>query len=171
MEEKASLLDKVSSALEMLIKWLASTLMLVAGLLVSVEVFFRYIVGKPHDYSDEVVLYLAVSGALLGAAIASRHARHTKIDILIRVVRKGRKKALLEILNYSATIAVCILLAWAGFLHSLFLKDLGLFTPSSLPIPLWLVNMALPIGLTLCCFFTVERLIKLFIRQAGDKGE
>jgi len=165
---EASLLEKINEGFETAIKWLASSLMLAAGLLVSFEVFNRYILGKPKDYTDELILYLAICGAFLGAAIASRHGRHTKIDLLIRLIAEGRKKAFLEILNYCATIAACILLAYAGFRHTFFLKELQICTPSTLEIPLWIVNIAFPIGLILCGYFSLERLLLFFIRLKKD---
>lgn len=171
MKEKLDPLDKVSQGLEITINWLVALLMFVAGLLVSIEIFFRYVLGKPSDYGDELVLYLSLTAALLGAALASKHTRHTEIDILPRMVRNAKIKILIEVVNYSATILACILLAVAGFLHSLNLKGLQLSTPSTLAIPLWLVNVILPIGLILCCFFTVERLKKLFDRSGNPTDQ
>jgi TRAP-type C4-dicarboxylate transport system permease small subunit len=78
------------------------------------QVVFRYCLGDPLVWSDELGRYLFVWASFLGWIIAARRRSHLSIDMAAtRVGPRGR--ALLRLVGALAAIAFAALLGWYGW--------------------------------------------------------
>jgi tripartite ATP-independent transporter DctM subunit len=93
---------------------------LVAGLLigaitvlVSVQVFARYVLNNTPSWSEELCRYLFVWASFLGACVAMRRAAHLGVDsLVVRLAPRVR-----EIVHHAVTALVAVfagILAWQG---------------------------------------------------------
>jgi tripartite ATP-independent transporter DctM subunit len=82
--------------------------------LVTVQVFARYVLNDTPPWSEELCRYLFVWASFLGACVAMRRAAHLGVDsLVVRLAPRTR-----EILHHAVTVVVaafCALLVWQGW--------------------------------------------------------
>jgi C4-dicarboxylate transporter DctQ subunit len=136
--------------------WVLVGLFCIILVIILVAVFFRYVVNQSLFWSDEVVRYLFVWFALLGAALVLRDRRHIRVEFFVEHMPRGLRRAV-EIGGLMLILAFNVFLVVAGFLwvH----QTAGTYTPAlSLPLN-WIFYAALPLTAALCCYFAVRRLM------------
>ena len=68
-----------------IIKFLAALVLGAAVVLVSMQVFLRYVFNAPQAWAEEVGRYLFVWSVFLGAAVALAEDRHIRIKKLFNI--------------------------------------------------------------------------------------
>lgn len=139
------------SAINRGLGWLERTI--VAGCVLAMAVLMSgHVVGNlffdrgiPGTY--EVTEMLIVVMTFVGVGYAARLARHISMSAIYDQLSGGPRKALL-ILICLGTGALMFFFAWKSAEYVMVLYDRGR-TSSSLHVPLWMINLALPIGFTL----------------------
>ena len=119
-------------------------------------VFMRYVMSRGYSWGDELVQAIIVTAILLASGGAVREGEHTTIDVLF-IKLKGTKREMLLTAGYVISLAVCCIMGWTGIEITTILKDEGLTSTSSLPIPIWLTYIVLPIALFCCAFYYLEK--------------
>jgi TRAP-type C4-dicarboxylate transport system permease small subunit len=99
--------------------------------------------------ADIVIRHLTLGLTFLGASLATREGRHLKIDIVPRVVPK-RLKGLLSVITGTLSVAVCVILARAGWNFVLLEKQSQAMF--AFGIPLWVPKLIIPLGFLLIAF-------------------
>ncbi len=101
--------------------------------------------GIPGTY--EVTEMLIVIITFVGVGYAARHARHIRMSAVYDMLSGRMRKGLLIIIS----VGTAVLMFYFAYKSAQY--DFEIFsrgrTSSSLHIPLWIVNLALPIGFTL----------------------
>jgi TRAP-type C4-dicarboxylate transport system permease small subunit len=87
-----------------LVGWLLASLMLVMVVLISWQVFARYVVGNSLSFSEEVSRFSMVWMAMLGAAYAYRYGALIAVDLL--TVLSG--PLLSRVLRLAVAAASCV---------------------------------------------------------------
>jgi TRAP-type C4-dicarboxylate transport system permease small subunit len=93
--------------------------MLLAGLhgliaiLVVAAVVFRYVLGDPLVWSEELILLLFGWMIFIGAANAFRHRTHIVIDFIV-LIAPGRVGAILGFVATAVTLVLLCALTWFG---------------------------------------------------------
>ncbi len=97
----------------------------------------------PADMNRVLVLWIAI----LGASLATRSNEHIRIDAFSRIL-PGRIRAIVESAIYCIGITITGLLVYFSiqFLHMEF--ELG-ETLVAIPLPLWIVQLIIPVGFTI----------------------
>ena len=97
--------------------------------------------------TEEVTQMLIVIMTFVGVGYAARCARHISMSAIYDQLSGWPRKALL-ILICVGTGALMFFFAWKSAEYVMVLQERGR-TSSSLHVPFWMINMALPIGFTL----------------------
>jgi TRAP-type C4-dicarboxylate transport system permease small subunit len=137
---------------------LAASALGLATVIAIVAVLLRYLFGVFLFWSEEAIIYLIIYSTFLGAVITLRHNEHVNVDIFGAFLKKRGRRALAVI---AAAITV-VYLACIGFFAWLLLFEpfsTSTITPS-LKLPLWVVEAAVPIGLTLMLLRALEILVR-----------
>jgi len=98
---------------ERAVDWLAITCFCGMFLCVAGGVVFRYFLGNPLTWSDELGRYLFIWCALLGWVVAARRRSHLAITT-VRMRLPARGQAALSLLAALAAIAFAVILAHYG---------------------------------------------------------
>ncbi len=115
--------------------------------------------------ADIVIRHLTLGLTFLGASLATREGRHLKIDIVPRVVPK-RLRSLLSVITGTLSVAVCVILARAGWNFVLLEKQSqSLF---AFGIPLWVPKLIIPLGFLLIAF---RLTLRMFYKAPEKKGQ
>jgi TRAP-type C4-dicarboxylate transport system permease small subunit len=100
-------LDLVVAAAE----WLAVALLVAMVVVVSLAVYFRYLLGSPLGWYDEVASFLLVWLTFVGGVVVTRRRRHIGFELLVERQRPAARRALeiaaeLLVLAFEALIVV-----------------------------------------------------------------
>lgn len=160
-------MDRVLTRVENVLA--AGFLGLAAGLAI-VSVIFRYLFGVFIFWAEEAIIYSIIYSTFLGAVITLRHNEHVKVDLVAPLLGKVGKRAM-------AVVGAAVTLVYLGVIGAF--AWMLLFEPFSsatvtpaLKLPLWTVELAVPIGLTLMFLRAMEILYRTARgRTAFEEGE
>ena len=123
---------------------------IIAIIQVILRTFFNYIIF----WSEEAVIYLIILATFVGAVITLRRNEHVGVDVL-PVFLKERGKRAFGVLSALLVALYCAVLGALGWLMITEPAALNVVTPA-LKLPLWVVQISLPIGLTLMFLRALE---------------
>lgn len=157
-------LDRVVAAL----CWLAmafSALALIASLaMVVYSVGMRYVLNQPQTWVDDLVGFLLVAIVLLGAADAMRRGEHIGVDLLTsRLGALGRRVAAVWALL--AVVVTGVFFVVEGWETVAFSKMLGVKSYGHLEVPIWIVQLAVPVGGALFGLAALMGLLRIAIGE------
>lgn len=116
-----------------------------AATLVVMAVVLRYAFSYSHPAFDEITRYAIIWGAFVASSRLLRHNGHITIDILL-IRLPERWRTLLQSLSFAAGAIFCGLLVWYGLELVMQSIHLGARSQSSLRIPMWIPQLAVPVG-------------------------
>jgi C4-dicarboxylate transporter, DctQ subunit len=129
-----------------------------ATLIAIVAVVLRYFFGIFLFWSEEAVIYLIIYSTFLGAVITLRHNEHVNVDVFGAFLKTRGKRAF-AILGAAITVVYLVSIGIFAWLLLFEPFSTSTITPS-LKLPLWVVEAAVPIGLTLMLLRALEILVR-----------
>ena len=105
--------DGTAPAAWRLLELIAGLLIAAITVLVTVQVFARYVLNNTPPWSEELCRYLFIWVSFLGACVATRRAAHLGVDSLVARLPAGVR----EVLRHAVTaliVAFAGLLVWQG---------------------------------------------------------
>jgi TRAP-type C4-dicarboxylate transport system permease small subunit len=149
----------VCNGLEKAIENLSSIIVVILTVFIGIEVVSRYLVGRSYGFLEEFSCWMMVWFSFLSAGVLLRRNHHIRIDLLEDRLN-ARGKAILAILSSITSLIAGVWFAWAGILTCVKAYQNQELPMSSLGIPLYLVRLALPIGMVCLVIFSIELLSK-----------
>lgn len=129
-----------------------ATIIAIAG------VIMRYVFGQTIFWSEEAVIFLVIFSTFIGAVITLRHNEHVNVDIIPAILGE-RGKWVLALIGTSLLTVYCAIIGAYAWILILDPAARNTITPS-LKLPLWVVELAVPIGLTLMFVRSLEILYR-----------
>lgn len=152
--QRLSIKDRVDTALG----WLLAGLMGFAVLNVLWQVFTRYVLDSPSQYTDELARYLLVWVGLLGASYALGKRMHLAVDLLPNHLT-GRARLILNAGIDTLVLLFSLFVMVFGGLRLVALTLMLEQTSAALRVPLGYIYLALPISGALIVFYSLLFLI------------
>ncbi len=110
------------------------------------QVLLRNLFSTGILWADIFLRHLVLWLGFLGAAIATRSDRHIKMDVLNRVL-PARFQPMVSLFTHSLSLAVCAVLARAGYTFLQFeIEDRTVLFAS---MPAWIFQLIIPLGFAL----------------------
>ncbi len=135
-------------------------------ILIGLEVFFRYVIGKALSWPEEVALILFVWFTLLGIVSGVREDGHIAFSYLTR----HTPPLVGKIIELSCMLMIQVyafFMIYYGYAYA----DLFAYeTTSAARINLLWLNVSLPICGLLIFFFTSLRIVRMFKPQNKSRG-
>ena len=136
-------------------------LILVIGLPVTVffKVFFRYVVGSPLVWSDEVIMLMLLTLTYFGAALAAHNRSHINVEILESIIKKYGEKPLriYHLVLDVVFLSVLSVILYYGVRISFYSSDQ---VTDILMISYFWVYLILPIGLLFIILMIFKRIFE-----------
>lgn len=145
-------LDRALSTVENVI---AAGALGLAALISIVNVILRQF-DQSWFWTEEAVIYLIIYSTFIGAVITLRHNEHVSVDIL-GVFFKDKGKKWLALVAGVVSIIYLVIMAYLGWQLIAEPFSRTTITPV-LKLPLWVVELAVPIGMTLMLLRALEML-------------
>lgn len=134
-------------------------LMAVISVSVGIQVFFRYVLGSPLGWTEEISRYGLVWLTFIGIYVVFQRSNHMMITVLYDRFSVNVRKFFF-LVGYLIMIIFFVYLALYGFRYSLIMMP---FYPDILPIPIGLVYAAVPISSTLCLISCIQNFKKHYL--------
>ena len=147
--------DRLIVGLAKLTMAVAALGVLAMCLLVTGAVVVRYIFDWPVVWVPEIVGYLMVALVFLALGETMLAGRHIKIDLVVGRLPKRLRDAV-ELLTLTLSIGVAGFFTWHGINTMLRSLDYGRRDAfGALNLPLWIPQIALPVGLSVLTLVVV----------------
>ena len=141
-------------------EWLIAFLMGAATLVIFFAVVHRYLSGIPFiqdftvrldvSWAQELCIFMFVWMAKFGAAYGVRTGIHVGVDVIIRKLDGGPKRALILFgLLAGALFTGTVATLGANFVWAMGHTDQ---TSADLELPMWIVYLCVPLGSSLMCY-------------------
>ncbi len=133
---------------------------LVALALIGYSVVVRYFVGAPSLWIDEVVGFLVVGIVMFGAACALREGRHIGVDLVTELM-SPRWQRWAQIWSMAVVLVLSIFLIVNGWQTAMFSKSIGMVTQGYLELPMYQLQLLIPLGGFLLALAAIDSLLRL----------
>lgn len=147
--------DQVLSRIE---DSLAASSLAAAAVIGFGNVVLRYAFNQVVFWGEEAVVFLIIFSTFIGAVITLRHNKHVGVDVLAFMF-KDRGKWILAMLGIFFTVFYCAVMG--GYAWLMVAEPSRWLTQTrTLGLPLWFVQLSVPIGLTLMFVRSLEILYR-----------
>jgi TRAP-type C4-dicarboxylate transport system permease small subunit len=146
------------------ITWVATALsaagVLAALAFVAYGVVMRYVFNAAPTWVDDTVGYMLVGIVMLAAATTLRQGAHINVDILTGDL-KGKRRRAADAWSMLAVLVFAVVLIVNGVQTALFAKSLGLNTTGNVEVPVFWLQLLMPIGGVLLLLASIEGLLRI----------
>jgi len=124
------------------INWVLAVLMAVMVVVIALQVWYRFILNNPLDWSEELGRYIFVWISFLGSAAGVRYQVHLGIDVLEKIVGRDAFRYVVVLINIVIQIFLLFVIYWGFTL----LTVVRFQTSPSMLIPMTYPYAAVPVG-------------------------
>ncbi|MFB5662300.1 TRAP transporter small permease [Alteribacillus sp. HJP-4] len=140
---------------------------LVMVVVISLQVFMRYVLGSSLSWSEELARYCFIWLVYIGISYGVKKQRHIKVDVLL-VLLKERGKIILGLIANLLFLGFAIFVIFVGY--GVVEQQMGFGqTSPSLKVPMSLVYAATPVGMALTSFRIIQQMIKQVLALMGKR--
>ena len=142
-----------------LLAWVAAAMFVAAGAMLTYEVVARRVFVAPTRWAAELSQYCLIWGSLLAMAWVLRERRHIAVSAGTALLPPGGRRVA-DLFALAAVLALSMIVAWYGFLIFWDSFERGRTTGSLLNLPVWIPELAVPVGfalLTVQCVIEIGR--------------
>lgn len=156
----ASLFDQIGKTVSMIVDNLMFIALSGMVLLVTLNVFLRYVLNSGIPQSEELARYLFVWVVFMGAIAAFKEKKHVGVDILVARL-KGFPRKMVKVISLSFVFIACIIMLIGGIAFTkLSMNSLGPATG----IPFSYVSISYVIASLVIGLMALVQLINLVIK-------
>lgn len=134
--------------------------MLVSLALIAWAVVMRYAFNRPPAWVDDAVGFLLVGIVMLAAAQVLRRGEHIGVDLLTaRLPERARRWA--DAWAALGALAAALVLVANGWSTAMFSRSLGILAEGNVEIPVYWVQLLLPLGGLMMALVALEALARI----------
>jgi C4-dicarboxylate transporter DctQ subunit len=130
-----------------------------AAAIIVLSVIMRYVFQSPLSWAEEGAILLLIYSTFVGASLALREREHVGIDIITLKMSKRTKRAT-TFVAMGLTLVYCGVLGFYGWIMATSPSAFNNVTPA-IRIPVWMTQLAVPLGLTLMFLRALEAIISI----------
>ena len=119
--------------------------LLAAFVVMSIQIFLRYVLNDSLIWSEEAARYLLIAIAFLGCATGCRKACHIRIDVIDLVLPPRSRRAL----SLAVDAIVLFYVAYVAWLAIEIIPILGRQPSTAMRMPMWIAYGVIALGFAL----------------------
>ena len=134
-------------------------LLFLAACIALSEVFMRLVFNITYSFVIDLAVWLTVWAMILISGPLLLNGRHVSIDFIIER-QKGLPRLFLAVLNGLCTLIYGAIISWGAFILVKDHYSLHLVFPKYFEIPMWIIDLCMPIGFsvfTICAFVELRK--------------
>ena len=164
-----ALFDSFVRMLTKISGWVAGILILLTSFIVTYEVLMRAVFNAPTEWSIEVSVYLIMASGFLGLAPALAGNSHIGVDLITSTL-KPQVNRVLHIITSMIGLIFCLVLMLASADMVIVSYEINSLSTSTLRIPLYIPQMAIPIGSAVIVLEFVRQIINDLTARTKREG-
>ncbi len=161
------MLRALDVALSRIEEALISGLLIAASFILFVNVVARYGFNSSFTWAEELTRYAIVWMVFVGGSVAARKGAHIGVDVLARLLGERPLRKVLTVSVDLLCVAFSLFLVVFGWELVAQARGFGQMTPA-LQIPLWTVQLAIPVGGVLMALRFSQRVLAELTGGAKD---
>jgi TRAP-type C4-dicarboxylate transport system permease small subunit len=162
-----SILKKINDHFE---EWLLKIIYLIMLIIATAQVFFRYVINVSISWSQDLLTYMLIWSVFIGISLAVKKRRHIKVE-LVFVIFSKKVQFFLQVLSNLAFMVFCVIISYFSLFKIYKLIFINPQISESTGLPMWLIQLAVPLGLMLSLYRLIMDTLLLFKeRKEGIKG-
>ncbi len=139
------------------------TAILSTTIILFVNVVLRYVFSTSMSWAEELIKYIMIWIAFIGASVCVRVGAHVSIDFFLGYLSKRLKNVLFSVV-YIIAICFTISMAYYGIKVIQFTIQTGQVSPA-LQIPMWIPYLAIPLGFSLMTLRFGQEFLKVLTNE------
>lgn len=147
------------------VNWFLALLMAAMVVVISAQVYFRFILNDPLSWSEEAGRYLFVWISFMGAAAGVRYQVHLGIDLLDKILSPQQYKWVVVVMNLIIQIFLLVIIYW-GFT---ILGVIKFQESPSMHISMRYPYMAVPVGAVFMFINSVRIMVSAMRNRTLDR--
>lgn len=158
-------LRNIFELMDRLINWFLALLMAAMVVIISAQVWFRFVLNDPLSWSEEAGRYLFVWISFMGAAAGVRYQVHLGIDLMDKLLSPKAYKWVVILINLIIQVFLLMIIYW-GF------KILGVIKfqeSASMHISMRYPYMAVPVGAIFMFINSVRVMVATYQGRTLDR--
>lgn len=159
------ILDQINNYIDQIVKWLLIVLMVAIPTIMMLQVVSRYVFNFPLSWAEELVRICFIWVVFMSACAALRRGEVVALDYLIKKLNKKLAFSLNLIGRLSVLTFLCFAI-YSSYDMTAFVFQRASYT-AAMEFPLWIVYLALPLGL----FFMFYQLFVGLIHEILDRAK
>ena len=165
-----SVFDKLVRTLIKISGWVAGVFILLTSFIVTYEVLMRGFFNAPTEWSIEISVYLIMASGFLGLAPALTGNNHISVDLITSKLSPKRNKVLHTFTSVIGLI-FCLILTISSADMVFVSYEINSLSTSTLRIPLFIPQSAIPVGSALIVLEFVRQLLGNLVARPAKEGK
>ena len=149
--------------LDTTLNWVLTMIMAAMLVVVSAQVWYRFVLNDPLAWSEELARYLFVWISFLGSAAGIRMNVHLGIDLIDKILSPRGRKIMTLIVNLAIQIFLAVVIFWGIKI----LKVVQFQKSASMGIPMTYPYLAVPVGSALMLLNSVRNTWEMLFKPAA----
>ena len=151
------MLKTLYRGIDVISEYAAMACLVAMTLFVLIQVFFRYILNNALPWPEEFSRFLFIWATFLSFSIAMKEGSHLRVEVLLLTLSQAGQRWL----NLGCMLINAVFFLWVSVLGcDMTLKVHALSQKAvSLPFPIWIVWLGIPLG----CFLTFLQTLKWLV--------
>lgn len=140
--------------------WIAALLFALTGIMLSYEVAARYFFIAPTIWAAELSQMALIWGSLIGMPWMLSARRHITVTAITSIMPSGIRRILELIAMFVVLVFSLIVMIWGWeIFYDSFVR--GRTTGSLMNLPIWIVELSVPVGFALLSMQAIIEFIKV----------
>ena len=163
-------LDRLTGIVSGTAAFVAAGVTVALMLIVGYSVFWRYVLGEPVTWTDELSGYLVVVLVMLGVAEALRRGDHINVDLITsRLPARARRWTMIWGMAASIAVGAVLLISAVGTVT--FSYSMDIVSEGYLEMPMWIPKSALILGAVMLILAAATALLRLVAGRPAHDGD
>ncbi len=146
------------------LNWILALIMTLTLVVVSAQVWYRFVLNDPLAWSEEMARYLFVWISFLGSAVGVRMNVHLGIDLIDKILSPKGRKIMTVLVNLLIQIFLVVVILWGIKI----LKVVQFQKSASMGIPMTYPYLAVPVGSALMLINSIRSSIGVWFSPAKE---
>ncbi len=114
--------------------------------------------GRQFPGADDLVAYLTVATSFFALAWTFKRGELIRVGLFIEKLPPGLRRWM-EALVLSLAVALTATIAWFTFSDAMFSREIEEVAQGTVPFPIWIPKLAMPLGAGILCIAIAEELV------------
>lgn len=138
-------------------------------IIASAQVFFRYVVNFSISWSQDLLTYMLIWSVFIGISLAVKKRRHIKVELAF-VILPEKTQFQLKILSNLIFMLFCSIFSYFSLLKIYKLIFVNPQISEATGLPLWTIQIAIPIGFVLSIYRLIIDTKLLFKERSVERN-